>query len=25
LMAVLATYVPVRRVSRLEPASVYRG
>ena len=25
LMAVLATYVPVRRVSRVEPASVYRG
>lgn len=25
LMAVLATYFPVRRVSRVEPASVYRG
>ena len=25
LMAVLATYVPVRRVARVEPASVYRG
>lgn len=25
LMAVLATYIPVRRVSRVEPASVYRG
>lgn len=25
LMAILATYVPVRRVSRVEPASVYRG
>jgi putative ABC transport system permease protein len=25
LMAALATYVPVRRVSRVEPASVYRG
>lgn len=24
-MAVLATYIPVRRVARVEPASVYRG